>query len=397
MHAPVDNPSATSSVNWAAYREEFPVTRRWAFLNHAAVAPLSRPARDAATAWLADQTDNGDVHEARWGSRVEEVRGSVARLLGADADEVAFVKNTSEGIGLVAEGFPWQAGDNVVSAAEEFPANVYPWLNLASRGVTLKQVPYREGRIWPEDVEAALDERTRLVTLSFVEFASGFRNDLDRLAEICHNRGVLLVVDAIQGLGVLPLNVRKTPVDFLSADGHKWLTSPEGAAIFYIRREHLDRLRTIGVGWKSVGRHTDYHTIDFRLKASAARWESGSLNMAGVLALGASVELFLDIGIDPIGERVLELTEYLCRRATEIGAVVRSSRLAQDRSGIVSLEAPGLNHRNSVFECRRAGIVVSHRGGRLRVSPHFYNTQDEIERLMEVLRREMARGRSGAA
>ena len=393
----MEKPPVASAVDWTAYREEFPVTRRWAYLDHAAVAPLSRPARDAALAWVADQTENGDVHESRWMQRIEEARDSAAALLGAEPNEIAFVKNTSEGLGLVAEGFSWKPGDNIVSAAEEFPANVYPWLNLADRGVTLKQVPYRDGRIWPEDVEAALDDRTRLVTISFVEFSSGFRNDLDRLAQICHNRGVLLVVDAIQGLGVLPIDVRKSPIDFLSADGHKWLTSPEGAAIFFIRSEHLERLRTIGVGWKSVARHADYYTLDFRLKPSAARWESGSLNMPGVLGLGASVELFLGIGIHRIAERVLELTDYLCRRATEIGAAVRSSRLAMDRSGIVSLEIPPVNHRDLAFECRQAGIVVSHRGGRLRVSPHFYNTTDELDRLIEILMKAKNRGIVGAA
>jgi selenocysteine lyase/cysteine desulfurase len=231
-----------------------------------------------------------------------------------------------------------------------------------------------------------MDARTRLVSLSFVEYASGFRNDLDTVGGLCRERGVTFFVDAIQGLGVLPLDVEKTPVDFLSADGHKWLLGPEGAGVFYIRRDLVDLLRPISVGWNSVVGAWDFTTIDLTLKPHAGRWENGTLNVGGVAALGASLGLLLEIGIDAIKKRILELTDYLCERALVAGIEVFSSRLPEDLSGIVSLILPG-DVKEMVRRCRAAGLVVNQRAGRLRVSPHCYNTHEEIDRLIEVLSR----------
>jgi cysteine desulfurase/selenocysteine lyase len=372
-----------AGMDWTAVRAEFPVTRRWAFLDHAAVAPLSARAQKAMAEWAADLTDNGRVNERRWNDRIEEVRVLASRLIHADPLDIAFIKNTSEGIGIVAEGLPWQPGDNLVTAAEEYPANIYPWMNLAGRGVETRLVSSRAGRIEMDDLRHAIDSRTRLVSLSVVEFASGFRNDLDTVGTLCRERGVLFFVDAIQGLGVLPLDVRQTPIDFLAADGHKWLLGPEGAGIFYIRRELVERLHAVDIGWNSVIHARDFSRIDFRLKPHAGRWESGSLNVAGIVALGGSLELLLEIGIAAIRDRVLELTDRLCERAAQAGLSIFSSRTAQDKSAIVSLVPTGDDIRGLVRRCRDEGIVVNQRAGRLRVSPHFYNTFEELDRLIE--------------
>jgi selenocysteine lyase/cysteine desulfurase len=372
-------------MDWSAIRSEFPVTQRWAFFDHAAVAPLTGRARQAMTDWAADMTDNGLVHEPRWLQRVEEVRRHFGRLLNTDPLDVAFIKNTSEGIGIVAEGLPWRAGDNVVTAAEEYPSNIYPWLNLANRGVEVRRVESRGPRLELDDIRTAIDGRTRLVTLSFVEFASGFCNDLDALGALCREKGVLFFVDAIQGLGVLPLDLQRTPIDFLAADGHKWLLGPEGAGIFCIRRDRVDQLHAVGVGWNSVVGCRDFSRIDFTLKPHAGRWESGTLNVAGITALGASLELLLDIGIPAIAERVFYLTDYLAEQAKRAGLEIFSSRQPEDRSGIVSLSAPGADVRQLVRRCRAEGIVINQRAGRIRVSPHCYNSTNEIDRLVTLL------------
>src|SRR5262245_52726486 len=207
-------------MDWTAFRSLFPVTRSWAFFDHAAVAPLPRPAVEAIREWADDSAANGVATEARWLARVEEVRRAFGALLGCDPLDVAFVKNTSEGVCFVAEGLTWREGDNVVSVEEEYPANVYPWMNLAARGVELRRVRSRQGRIDVADLGDAMDGRTRLVALSFVEYASGFRNDLAAVAELCRRRGALFFVDAIQGLGAFPLDVQELGIDFLAADGH---------------------------------------------------------------------------------------------------------------------------------------------------------------------------------
>jgi cysteine desulfurase / selenocysteine lyase len=372
-------------VDWTALRDQFPITRRWAFFDHAAVAPLSAPAVRAITEWAQDTAENGDVNAARWEKRVEEVRELASRVLGAAKDDVAFIKNTSEGVGIVAEGLPWKPGDNVVTAAEEYPANIYPWMNLENRGVSVRFVPSRNRRLEIDDVAAAIDARTRLVSLSWVEYASGFRNDLDALGGFCRERGVFFFVDAIQGLGVFPLDVARAPIDFLAADGHKWLLGPEGAGLFYIRRELVDRLHPVGIGWNSVIASRDFSRIDFRLKPNAGRWESGSLNVAGIMALGASLELLLGIGLANVANRVQELTDYLCEQAARIGMDVHSSRESKDKSGIVSLIARGAEPRAVARHCRTQGVVINHRAGRLRVSPHCYNSTAEIDRLIGLL------------
>jgi selenocysteine lyase/cysteine desulfurase len=372
-------------MDWTALRAEFPVTRTWGFFDHAAVAPLSGRAQQAMTEWAADITENGLVHERRWTQRVEEVRGLSSQLLNADPQDIAFIKNTSEGVGIVAEGLAWRAGDNVVTAAEEYPANIYPWMNLANRGVELRRVESRGNRLQIDDVRSAIDSRTRLLSLSFVEYASGFRNDLDALGQLCREKNALFFVDAIQGLGVLPLDVQRTPIDFLAADGHKWLLGPEGAGLLYVRREVLDWLHPVGVGWNSVVGARNFAHIDFTLKPNAGRWESGTLNVAGITALGASLGLLLDIGIANVAERVLALTDALYEKAQKAGFEVFSSRRTEDRSGIVSLTVPGADVRQLVRRCRDQGIVINQRAGRVRVSPHCYNSTEEIDRLVQVL------------
>jgi selenocysteine lyase/cysteine desulfurase len=371
-------------MDWTALRDEFPVTRRWAFLDHAAVAPLSASCARVLHEYAEDYGANGATAVIRWLGHVDKARALAGQLLNADPLDVAFVPNTSAGVGIVAEGFPWNAGDNVVIPAEEYPANQYPWMNLAGRGVEVRRVPSRDNRVSVDDLRAAMDSRTRILAVSSVEFASGYRNDLDALGSLCRERGVYLFVDAIQSLGVLPLDVQQTPVDWVAADGHKWLLGPEGAGLFWCRRELVERLHPTTVGWKSVVHETDFSTIDFTLKPHAGRWEGGTPNVPGIAGLGASLDVLLRLGIDAVAERVLSLTDHLCETAERAGLTVFSSRRDGEKSGIVSLTVPG-DVKALVAKCRAAGVVVNRRAGRLRASPHCYNTVEELDRLIDVV------------
>jgi selenocysteine lyase/cysteine desulfurase len=371
-------------MDWSELRNAFPVTRRWAYLDHAAVSPLADPVRAAMVAWVDDASENGSANWSSWQGRVENVRKQAGRLLNCHPTDVAFVKNTTEGVAFVAEGLSWNAGDNVVTAADEYPSNLYPWMNLAGRGVEVRRVASRSGRILVDDLRAAMDERTRLVALSFVEYATGFRNDLGAIANLCSERGVLFFLDAIQGLGVFPLDVQQVPIDFLAADGHKWLLGPEGAGLFYVRPDRLERLHTLEVGWHSVVHDHDFSRIELNLKPHAGRWESGTLNVAGVVALGTGLELLLSAGIDVVSTRIVGLTDYLCERALSAGLQIFSSRRPGEASGIVSLS--GIDDpAAAVRRCRAAGIIINNRAGRVRVSPHVYNTFDEINHLINEL------------
>jgi selenocysteine lyase/cysteine desulfurase len=375
-------------MDWTTFRSHFPVTKRWAFFDHAAVAPIPDVAVAALAEYGASLAENGIAAIREQVARIAHVRSQSAKLINSpNVDDVFFVPNTTTGIGLVAEGFPWRSGDNVVLPAEEYPANQYPWMNLAGRGVEVRRVPSRGNRVEIDDIRDAMNDRTRVLAVSFVEFASGFRNDLDSLGELCRERGVFFFVDAIQGLGVFPLDVQKTPIDALAADGHKWLLGPEGAGIGWVRREWVERLHPIGVGAHSMVKPFQYGTIDFNLKPHGGRWEGGALNIPGISAFGASLDLLLDAGIENVSNRILELTDHLCANAARAGLAVFSSREEKDKSGIVSLEKPGVPPEVIVKTCRAAGIIVNFRGGRLRVSPHAYNTVEELDRLLDVVAR----------
>jgi selenocysteine lyase/cysteine desulfurase len=373
-------------VDWDDLRRrEFPVAQRWAYLDHAAVAPLPRSAGDTLRKWVESQENDGVVLWPQWEARLGKVRRDLARLLNARPDEVAFVNSTTQGIGLVAEGFPWRDGDNVVTAEDEYPSNLYPWLNLAGRGVTVRLVPTRSGRIWIDDLAAAIDGRTRVLTISHVEFASGFRNDLDAIAELCHTRGVALFVDAIQGLGPFVYDIERTPIDFLCADGHKWLLGPEGAGVLFVRREWIERLRPLGVGWHSVTTSYNHPTFEMKLKPSAERWEGGSFAMPGLQAFGTSVELLLGLGSHAVSQRILDNAQAVRELALSAGWSLHGSTLPADLSGIVALEREGVDPRAVSRRARDLGIVVASRRGRLRVSPHVYNNRDDLDRLALLL------------
>lgn len=373
-------------MDWDALRRrEFPVTERWAYFDHAAVAPLPRRSGDMLRAWAAEQEANGVVNWLDWERKLEVVRGRCATLIGATTDEIAFVNSTTHGIGIVAEGFPWKDGDNVVTAAEEYPSNVYPWMNLKSRGVSLRLVPSRDGRVWSDDLVEAMDDRTRLLTISHVEWSSGFRNDLDALGEICRNRGIALFVDAIQGLGPLTIDVGKTPIDFLCADGHKWLLGPEGAGLLFVRKDWIERLRPVGVGWHSVVSSFNTPGFDFTLKPNAQRWEGGSFNMPGLQCFGASLELLAEVGREEVSTRILDRAERVREVARSAGWSIVGSPLAADHSGIVALERSGVDPNRFALNARTRGVAIACRRGKVRVSPHIYNNDDDLYRLAAVL------------
>lgn len=372
-------------IDWEKLRrDEFPVAESWAYFDHAAVSPIPRRAGDAFRAWANEQESHGLVHWPKWGEKIEEARGNLARLINAEPPEIAFIPNTTHGITLIAEGFPWKAGDSVVTAADEFPSNLYPWMNLADRGVSVRLVPSRNGRIERSAVEAAVDDTTRLVTLSHVEFASGFRNDLDAISAFCRSRGIAFFVDAIQGLGPHRLDVRRTPVDFLAADGHKWLLGPEGAGFFFVRRDWIERLRPIGVGWHSVV--GSYNAgAEFKLRPDASRWEGGTFNMAGVLAFGASISLFHELGPDTVSRRILDRADRVREIALELGWSIYGPDRPEECSGIVALERLGVDPSRVVRQLRQAGVVVASRRDRLRISPHIYTNEVDLAKLRDGL------------
>jgi selenocysteine lyase/cysteine desulfurase len=374
-------------VNWERTRSFFPVTKHFAYLNHAGVAPISTRVDEAMRRYLAHASERGAFDYAEvYDTEIERARGRAAQLLGATRDEIAFVKNTTEGLGLVATGLDWRPGDVVLSCDLEYPSNVYPWWALRSRGVETRLLRGRDGALPLETVADALaSPRVRLLSLSSVEFGSGARNDLDALGRLCQERGVLFCVDAIQSLGALPIDVAKSGIDFLAADGHKWLLGPEGCGIFYCAKRVLDRVQPRIVGWRSVARDHDFDTYQTELKANAGRFEEGTPNTAGIFGLGAAIDLALELGIDAIALRVLELSKSLANSLAAHGARLLSPQSDPLRSGIVSFRWRDEEPARTAARLRVQGVFVVARRGGVRASPHYYNHDSDLERLLSAL------------
>jgi selenocysteine lyase/cysteine desulfurase len=371
---------------------EFPILERSTFLNHAAVAPLPRRALDALAAYAEDAA-LGATAWPRMAARLKAAREAAGRLLGVPANEIGFVHNTTHGLLCMANSLPWRAGDNLVTAEHEFPANVQPWRQLGERGVARRVVAERPDHAFSiDDFAAAIDGRTRLVAVSMVQYSTGLRMPVEALAELCRERGVLLGLDAIQAIGAMPTRPTELGCDFLAADGHKWMLGPEGLGILWMRPELSDSLNASMTGWVGRVRSWDYDDHAQPLHPGARRFEEGSYNMAGAAALGAALEVINEFGIENVWGAVEALTARLAEGAARLGVAVASPRADGQRSGIVALDlGAGADPVATATELGRRGIHVAARRGWLRVSPHFYNRPDQIDALLAALSEILAR------
>ncbi len=371
------------------FRSEMPVVGRYVYLNHAAIGPLPRRSASRVTSLARVISETGDRRWPERNAEIERVRALAARLIGARAPhEVAFVENTSTGLSLVAEGIDWRPGDNVVGAEGEFPSNAYPWMNVAARaasGVEYRQAPERNGRIDPEDLLARIDGRTRLLALSSVQYATGFRSDLARLGAACRERGALFVVDAIQGLGALTVDVEALGIDVLAAAAHKWLLGPEGIGLLYVSDRAIERLRPTRAGWRSTRSPFEWSRLDLTFAEGAKRFECGTINGFGIAGLGGSLEILLEAGPEAIERRVLALAERAAAGFEAAGFTLAAPRVRGETSGIVAGTHPKRDSEALAQALAERGIVVSARAGRLRAAPHFYNSEAEIDRFAAIL------------
>ncbi|MZH42480.1 MAG: aminotransferase class V-fold PLP-dependent enzyme [Nitrospinae bacterium] len=371
-------------MNLEKIRKEFPVVKELIFFDHARVAPLPARVRNVVTGFVEDATSYGTAHYESWMVEVDRARNNFAQLINADKDEIAFVKNTSEGLSIVANGLDWQTGDNVVIPDIEFPANVYPWWNLKRLGVETRMVPSVEGRILFDDLVKQVDARTKLISISSVECNSGFRCDLNRIGSFCKEKGILFCVDAIQSLGVLPMDVKRDHIDFLSADGHKWMLSVEGLGGFYISRDVLEKVYPVTVGWGNMVNANDFMNYEFTFQPNAQRFEEGSLNTIGIHAFGTALELLLETGIENIEKRVMDLGDEILEQLAGRGLKVYSSTRPEERSGNIAFIMD--QDISQLYEWMlKNKVKLTVRDGLVRLSPHFYNTEDEVSRFFDLL------------
>ena len=368
---------------WEQWRSEFPVAEKLIYLNHAAVAPLSRRAAGAMRGLADDALEYGSLHYGAWLETYQGLRNAAARLIGAAPEEIAIVKNTSEGIATVATGIAWKAGDVVVAFREEFPSNFFPWKQLEARGVEVRWLSVFDE---PERIGEAV-RGARLLAISFVQYLSGYRVSLEEIGEMCSREGCLFLVDAIQGMGAFPIDVRAAKIDALAADGHKWMLGPEGCGILYVRQEVQAEIEPVQIGWTNFAGYVDYASRDMTLRADAGKYESGTLNTVGCYGLRAALDLLLEVGVERIAAAVQGLGDQVWDGVRGMGFEVLGKRSAESGAGIVSFRKPGVESQFMVNKLKEAGILAASRQGWVRVAPHFYISPGDIERVLRELHR----------
>ncbi len=366
---------------------EFPLSDELIYLNHAAVAPWPKRTSAAVIAFAEQNTRYGSHFYLDWMAKEAELRAQLQTLLNAPStDDIALVKNTSEALSFVAYGLTWQAGDNIVSSNEEFPSNRLPWQSLANQGVEFRQADLHSADT-PEDALFALvDERTRLLTISSIQFASGLRMDLVKIGEFCRQRGILFCIDAIQSLGAVQFDVQTCHADFVMADGHKWLFGPEGLGVFYSSAKAREQLKLTQYGWHMMKDTHNYENKPWEIHPTARRFECGSPNTLGIHALSASLSLLLELGMETVEEWVLKNAETVkAEIAKNQQLLLISSAHSPLKSGIVVFKHRTITNEVLYQHLQDNGVVCALRGGGIRFSPHFYNTQQDIANAFAVI------------
>jgi len=374
-------------INSYREREFAAVAAHSVYLNHAGVGPApNRVVQAVSDAVALTSRDPIGAFISLVMPAMASARARLARLMGVPAEHLAITKNTGHGLSLVADALKLDAGDNIVSVDCEYPSVVYPWYAQADRGIETRLVtPKLDGTFTADDLDAVMDSRTRVVTLSWVQFGTGFRCDLASIAAAAHARNAIFIADVIQGLGALPLNAQELGIDIAVTGVHKWLLAPPGTGGLYVAPHILDRLRLVNMGAGAVVDVMKFDPLDFTVKPTVQRYEEGSPNVLGLVGLEAALSLLEEVGIDAISRQVLALSGYAAEKLDAKGYEVRSPRADHQRAGLVTFRHRSLPNASVLKTLEEANIVGAVRGGNLRFSPHFYNTTEEIDRAVDAL------------
>ncbi len=368
-------------------RPLFPAANFYTYLNSAAVSPMPLTAIDAVTHQLNDVAAHGSAHYLEWVETKNRARSLIAEMLRVRSDQVAFTRNTSDGIATIAAGLKWESGDNIVSFEHEFPSNYYPWRRIRDEfGVELRLAPERDGRIDLDEFIGMIDANTKVVALSAVQYASGFRSDLERVGRAARAVDALFCVDIIQAFGAQPFDLPAQYVDAASGASHKWLCAPEGCGILYLSDRTRERVNPTLIGWISVETPWDFDDREQPLKPNALAWESGTGCSSLFYGLEQSLKLLHETGIENISRYLADLTDGLCDALTGRNYELVSSRRPGESSAIVCIKhRGGMTATEVAAKLESEKVVISPRGDRIRIAPHFYNNIGDIEHLLEVL------------
>jgi selenocysteine lyase/cysteine desulfurase len=368
-------------------QEEFNLRKDLIYLNHAGVSPWPLRTTKTVQLFAAENNVQGSYRYPEWLKKETELRVLSRKILKAPSeDDIALLKNTSEALSVVAYGLDWIEGDNIVSSNQEFPSNRIVWESLSCKGVEFREADLSSAST-PEDALFSLvDNRTRLITISSIQFSSGLRMNLKRIGEFCKERGILFCVDAIQSIGAVEFDVKEILADFVMADGHKWMLGPEGLAVFYCKPDVRDRLSIKQFGWHMVEAMGEFDRRDWTIANNARRFECGSPNMLGIHALSASLSLLLEVGMKTVEKEILKRNEYLfekiqSRPALELITSTQINRYA----GIVTFRLRDTDNVALYNYLIQNNVVCAPRSGGIRLSPHCYTLYDHLDRVIELI------------
>ncbi len=364
-------------------RKLFPITKNYTYLNSAAVAPLPTIAVEAVTSQLRDVSENASVNFNDWVATKNRAREIIAQMLNVEAEQIAFMRNTSDGFATVAAGLNWEKGDNIVTFEKEFPSNFYPWRRVRDEfGVEIRYCPEKDGRIDLDELINLIDSNTKLVSISAVQFGSGFRADLEKIGAAARKVDALFAVDIIQALGTTPFDLPAQMVDIAAGASHKWLCSPEGCGILYLSDRARERVKPTLVGWISVETPWDFENTEQKYKPNALAWESGTGCSSLFYGLEQSAKLLFETGAENIQKHLEELTDYLCEILPTENYEIVSSRKKGEKSQIVCIKnRKGSKPMEIAAHLQKENIIVSPRNDRIRIAPHFFNVREDIEKL----------------
>lgn len=376
-----------------SFRDEFPICEKLCYFNSAALGPFSFPVFKGMLDWTQESTVGASRYWPAWYEKMLRAIPLSAKLVNAQEDEIALTRSTSEGLKIVAEGLPWESGDNVVFPDNEFPANIYPWTYLANRGVEPRRVPLPDGKLTPESLEPYIDSRTRLVSISWVSYCTGWRADVKAIADMVHSHGALLCVDGIQGMGAFPFDVKDTDVDFLSVGAQKWLLSAQGSGFFYCKSAVNGLLRNINFGWASVENHTDFSRSDWPELKNAQRFMTATTATPAWLTMTDSLETIFKYGQETITDTILKTRRYLIDRLSELPVEITTDISLENESlhgsGIVFFRIPENNEKKLAHIANnfvQNGVELTGRSGGFRVSVHGFNNELDVDELIDALR-----------
>jgi len=374
-------------IDFTKLNSEFPLAEELIYLNHAGVSPWPIRTVEAVQGFANECMTQGGKGSAQWQQQEDHLREQLRDLLNASSvDDIALLKNTSEGISVVAYGLPWQVGDNVVISDQEFPSNRIAWESLKDQGVELRKADLASAQTPEEALFALVDEKTRVIAISAVQYASGLRMDLNRIGDFCQQHQIFFCIDAIQALGAVQFDVQANQADFVMADGHKWMLAPEGVAVFYSKPAAREKLQLTQYGWHMTEEPREFDAPIWQIATTARRFECGSPNTLGIYALNASLSLFAEVGMSAVEAQVLDNTRYLLDTLTQSPAIeILSSQTIDRYAGIVTFR-----HRDKesllLFQTlKEQGVICALRGGGIRFSPHFYTPRERLEQAVELI------------